>query len=95
MKRISLLVLALTAALSVHADEQSPPTIQSVECSLREDQCYILTTAGDQFYLDRQVLPYIVAFDESADDADCQFELCYGERGQVTGLNPRHEFYRP
>jgi|MDTC01.1.fsa_nt_gb hypothetical protein len=72
---------------------EPPPPIATVECSQQEDQCYIETMDGERFYVDRQVLPYLVVYDEGARPEDCYFELCYNENGVVTGLNPRHTFF--
>lgn len=89
----TLLFIAFGLVTEAHAFDNEPPEIESVECSTHEDQCYILTITGEKFYLDPEVLPYFVFFDEYADETDCDFELCYDDKGSVTGLNPNHPFY--
>lgn len=90
----ALFYLTLGTVGEVWATPPAVPEIRSVECSPRDDNCWVFTNNGE-WQVARAGLPWLVVWAPDPSPETCYQEFCY-ETDQLitkTGLNPEYPFW--
>ena len=90
---MALFYIAFGTVGEVWATPPATPDILNIECSPRDDNCWVFTERGE-WQVPREALPWLVEWAPNPTPETCYQEFCY-RTDQLTdkvGLNPQYPF---